>query len=105
MNKRMEKKQNLIRIITMFRRHGGLTQARLKEFTGLQASTVSYLVGDLKRSGILLDNGQEQWESPALPWRSTLISPLCWAFTLRTTESWFTASVWTASPSTPKRSP
>ena len=62
MNKRMEKKQNLIRIITMFRRHGGLTQARLKEFTGLQASTVSYLVGDLKRSGILLDNGQEQQE-------------------------------------------
>lgn len=61
-NKRTEKKQNLIKILTLFRRYRELTQARLKEFSGLQASTVSYLIGDLKRSGILMDAGQVQQE-------------------------------------------
>ncbi len=59
MNKRNEKKQNLTQIIEMLRRYGAMTQARLKEYCGLQASTVSYLVTDLKQSGIIRDSGVE----------------------------------------------
>lgn len=59
MNKRNEKKQNLTQIVEMLRRYGAMTQARLKEYCGLQASTVSYLVSDLKQFGIIKDNGAE----------------------------------------------
>lgn len=62
MNKRNEKKQNLTQIIEMLRRYGAMTQARLKEYCGLQASTVSYLVADLKQSGIIRDSGTENQE-------------------------------------------
>ena len=59
MNKRNEKKQNLTQVIEMLRRYGSMTQARLKDYCGLQASTVSYLVSALKQSGIIRDSGIE----------------------------------------------
>lgn len=59
MNKRNEKKQNLTQVIEMLRRYGAMTQARLKDYCGLQASTVSYLVSNLKQSGIIRDSGVE----------------------------------------------
>ena len=61
-NKKIEKKHNLLSVIEMLRRHGAMSQARLKEFCGLQASTVSYLVNDLKQCGLIRDAEQEQRE-------------------------------------------
>ena len=62
MNKGMERKQNLLQIIEMLRRHGAMTQALLKGYCQLQASTVSYLVNDLKRIGLVVDSGRTQQE-------------------------------------------
>ena len=61
-NKKTEKKHNLLTLIEMLRRYGAMSQARLKEFCGLQASTVSYLVNDLKQCGLIKDADQEQRE-------------------------------------------
>lgn len=58
MNKKTERKQNLALLIETLRRYGPLTQARLKEYCGVQASTVSYIVNDLKKSSLLIDTGQ-----------------------------------------------
>ena len=66
MNKRNEKKQNLTMIIEMLRRYGAMTQARLKEYCGLQASTVSYLVSDLKQYGVIKDSGAEIQQQPKI---------------------------------------
>lgn len=60
MNKKSERKQNLVMIIEALRRVGAMTQARLKEYCGLQASTVSYLVNDLKSYELVKDLGQVQ---------------------------------------------
>ena len=43
MNKRTEKRQNLAQLLAVLRRYGPLTQARIKEYCGLQASTVKQL--------------------------------------------------------------
>lgn len=58
MNKKSERKQNLALLIGTLRRYGPLTQAQLKEHCGVQASTISYLVNDLKKSNLLIDLGQ-----------------------------------------------
>ena len=62
MNKRTEKRQNLAQLLAVLRRYGPLTQARIKEYCGLQASTVSYLMNDLKRVGLTRVAGQELQE-------------------------------------------
>lgn len=62
MNKRTEKRQNLAQLLAVLRRYGPLTQARIKEYCGLQASTVSYLVNDLKGVGLIRTVGQELQE-------------------------------------------
>lgn len=59
MNKRTEKRQNLAQLLAVLRRYGPLTQARIKEYCGLQASTVSYLVNDLKSVDLIRTVGQE----------------------------------------------
>lgn len=58
MNKKTERKQNLALLIDTLRRYGPLTQARLKDYCGVQASTISYIVNDLKKSSLLIDTGQ-----------------------------------------------
>ncbi len=58
MNKKTERKQNLALLIETLRRYGPMTQARLKEHCGVQASTIVYLVNDLKKSNLLVDLGQ-----------------------------------------------
>jgi hypothetical protein len=59
MNKQTERKQNLRLIIDTLRQLGPVAQARLKESCGLQASTVSYLINDLKQSNLVVDIGKE----------------------------------------------
>lgn len=59
MNKQTERKQNLRQIIETLRQLGPVAQARLKETCGLQASTVSYLIHDLKQSNLVMDIGKE----------------------------------------------
>ena len=49
-------------VIEMLRRYGVMSQARLKEYCDLQASTISYLVNDLKKCGLIKDAEQEQRE-------------------------------------------
>lgn len=58
MNKKTVRMHNLALLIGTMRRHGPLTQARLKEHCGVQASTISYLVNDLKKDKLLIDLGQ-----------------------------------------------
>jgi len=58
MNKKNLRVQNLALLIGTLRRHGPLTQARLKEHCGVQASTISYLVNDLKKAELIIDLGQ-----------------------------------------------
>lgn len=60
MNKQTERKSNLRRIIETLRMCGPVPQARLKEQCGLQASTVSYLINDLKRENLVVDLGKEE---------------------------------------------
>ncbi|MEG2455081.1 MAG: ROK family transcriptional regulator [Oscillospiraceae bacterium] len=62
MNKKSERKQNLLQVIESMRRLGPMTQARLKECCGLQASTVSYLVNDLKQCNLIKDLGLAEQE-------------------------------------------
>ena len=62
MNKRTEKRQNLAQLLAVLRRYGPLTQARIKEYCELQASTVSYLVNDLKSVDLIRTVGQELQE-------------------------------------------
>lgn len=62
MNKKTERKQNLSLMIETLRRYGAMPQARLKEYCGIQASTVSYLVSDLRQAGLVKDSGQVQAE-------------------------------------------
>ena len=62
MNKKTERTQNLRLVIEMLRRNGAMSQARLKEHCGLQASTISYLVNDLKKEGLVRDSGVVQQE-------------------------------------------
>jgi hypothetical protein len=59
-NKKSERKQNLALVIDTLRRHGALTQAQLKNHCHLQASTVSYLVRDLKARSLVEVSGLEQ---------------------------------------------
>ena len=58
MNKGLERKHNLLKVISALQREGGLTQAQLKERCGLLASTVSYLVADLRKFHLIKDLGQ-----------------------------------------------
>lgn len=60
MNKKTERKQNLRLIIEALRRQGSLSQARLKEICGLQASTVSYLINDLKNVELVKYTGKNE---------------------------------------------
>ena len=59
MNKQTERKQNLRKIVETLRLHGPVPQARLKEQCNLQASTVSYLVNDLKQKNLIVEVGKE----------------------------------------------
>ena len=59
MNKKTERKENLRLIIDTLRLSGPLAQARLKESCSLQASTVSYLVNDLRMCNLVVDIGKE----------------------------------------------
>lgn len=59
MNKKTERKENLRLIIDTLRLSGPLAQARLKESCSLQASTVSYLVNDLRTCNLVVDIGKE----------------------------------------------
>ena len=58
MNKKSERKQNLTFIFDALRRQGPMAQAHLKEFCNLQASTVSYLIRDLRQCGMIADVGK-----------------------------------------------
>ena len=57
MNTLTVKKQNLEMLISLLRIYGVCTQSELKEKSNLQASTVSYLIRDLKEGGLVLDYG------------------------------------------------
>lgn len=59
MNKKTEKRQNLRLIIESLQQHGPVAQTKLKECCNLQASTVSYLVNDLKQRNLVIDIGKE----------------------------------------------
>lgn len=59
MNKQTERKQNLRKIVETLRLHGPVPQARLKEQCNLQASTVSYLVNDLRQKNLIVEVGKE----------------------------------------------
>ncbi len=58
MNKGLERKGNLLGIIGALRCGGAMSQSRLKDCCGLRASTVSYLVRDLKACGLVKDLGR-----------------------------------------------
>ncbi len=53
MNKSQERYQNMFSLFRTLRLEGTLTQSELKDRLHLQASTISYLVNDLKREGLL----------------------------------------------------
>ena len=53
MNKSQERYQNMFSLFRTLRLEGTLTQAELKDRLHLQASTISYLVNDMKREGLL----------------------------------------------------
>ena len=59
MNKKTERKQNLRLIVEALQQLGPVAQIRLKEFCNLQASTVSYLINDLKQQNLVVDIGKE----------------------------------------------
>lgn len=59
MNKRSEKRQNLLAVISTLRQYGAMTQARLKEYCGLQASTISYLSAELREMQLIRNSGLE----------------------------------------------
>lgn len=59
MNKKIERKHNLKLLIEMLRLFGPVAQARLKDYCNLQASTVSYLINDLKAENLVIDIGKE----------------------------------------------
>lgn len=59
MNKKTERKQNLRLIVEALQQFGPVAQIRLKEFCNLQASTVSYLINDLKQQNLVVDIGKE----------------------------------------------
>lgn len=62
MVKKTERTKNLAHVIQVLRKHGPMTQARLKEHCQLQASTISYLVKDLKDSNFIIDMGLDEAE-------------------------------------------
>ena len=53
MNKSQERYQNMFSLFRTLRLEGTLTQSELKDRLQLQASTISYLVNDMKREGLL----------------------------------------------------
>ena len=58
MNKQNERHNNLLRIIDVLRTRKVTTQAELKEICSLQASTVSYLINDLRTFNFIKDSGK-----------------------------------------------
>ena len=56
MNKTNERFYNLANLFTTLRLEGATTQADLKEQLKLQASTISYLVNDLKSKGLVINS-------------------------------------------------
>ena len=63
MNKTNERYFNLAKLFNTLRLEGSSTQAELKEKLGLQASTISYLVNDLRMKG-LVRNSDKNIGSP-----------------------------------------
>lgn len=59
MNKSQERYQNMFSLFRTLRLEGTLTQAELKDRLHLQASTISYLVNDLKNVGLLQLSSQD----------------------------------------------
>lgn len=59
MNKSQERYQNMFSLFRTLRLEGTLTQSELKDRLHLQASTISYLVNDLKREGLLQPSSLE----------------------------------------------
>ena len=53
MNKSSERFQNMLSLFKTLRTEGVLTQAELKEHMRLQGSTISYLVNDLRKEGLV----------------------------------------------------
>jgi predicted NBD/HSP70 family sugar kinase len=58
MNKTNERFHNLAHLFTTLRLEGATTQADLKEKLGLQASTISYLVNDLRSKGLIQNSNK-----------------------------------------------
>ncbi len=58
MNKMVERRQNLKMIIEMLRLNGPVSQNVLKDQCRLQASTISYLINDLKTEKLVIDLGK-----------------------------------------------
>lgn len=56
MNKQHERKQNLFRVVEALQLGGPMTQSELKSCCALQASTVSYLVNDLRSFNLICEH-------------------------------------------------
>jgi predicted NBD/HSP70 family sugar kinase len=68
MSRTITRKHNLRNIIEILKREGPMTQTVLKEHVNLQASTVSYLVNDLRSFDIVIDSGETiQGSGPGKP--------------------------------------
>lgn len=63
MNNRNERYKNLLHVVDVLRKHGSLSQAQLSDLCGLQASTISYLVNDLRKYNLIRDIGKVQSRS------------------------------------------
>ncbi len=62
------RKRSLTIMINVLKRHGPMTQTRLKDYTNLRGSTASYLVNDLKKFGMVIDSGETiQYRGPGKP--------------------------------------
>lgn len=53
-----DRKRSLLRVFDVLRMEGDMTQSRLKDTLQLRSSTVSYLVSDLKKLGVIVNSGE-----------------------------------------------
>lgn len=68
MTRNNDRKRNLGKMIDILKREGPMTQTMLKDYTNFQASTVSYLVNDLRNFGMVIDCGETlQGNGPGKP--------------------------------------
>lgn len=58
LNRLNDRKRSLLQIIDLLRLEGEITQSRLRDTLQLQGSTVSYLVNDLKKMGVIVNTGE-----------------------------------------------